>query len=79
MKCHICESVATEKHHISYYPEETIAVCAHHGDEIHSCSSQYQDLIKFHPGDASFFYSQKKRIDKFLTSLSKAQRFGRRR
>ncbi len=80
MKCELCINVATEKHHVTYFPEQTIGVCAYHGDQIHSHPLQYAKWIKFRPGDASSFYNQKERVDKFLKYLSKAgRRFGRRR
>ena len=34
MKCDLCDQNATEKHHVTYYPERTIPVCAFHGDDI---------------------------------------------
>jgi len=53
MKCHLCSRTATEKHHITYYPEVTIAVCAFHGDEIHRRPSKYPELLQYTKGDSA--------------------------
>jgi len=47
MKCHLCSRTATEKHHVTYYPERTIDVCAFHGDEIHRSPSKYPTLLQY--------------------------------
>ena len=78
MKCHLCSKTATEKHHISYYPEVTIAVCAFHGDEIHRRPSKYAMLLQYSKGDSAQWYSQEHRISKFLRRMGRCRR-GRRR
>ena len=60
MKCYFCESVATQKHHVSYFPEITIAVYLDCHKRIHfSKNSMY---IQYKKGDSIFFYSMKKRL-----------------
>jgi hypothetical protein len=79
MKCELCSKTATEKHHIMYYPERTIPVCGFHGDDIHNRPSNYSQLLQFKKKDPKKFYSQQKRISKFLKYLSKKKkRYGRR-
>ena len=70
MKCEICEQTATEKHHINYFPEQTVGVCAFHGDDIHRNSGKYPGLLMYAKNDAKEFYDQNKRISKFLKYLS---------
>jgi|GEM_PF-2193742 len=79
MKCEFCANPATEKHHISYFPEMTIGVCAYHGDQVHIHPFQYGSYIRYRRGDASIFYDQKSRIDKFCENMSRARRLERRR
>lgn len=74
MKCELCERIATEKHHISYFPEITIPVCTFHGDEIHRKPEQFGHLILYNPGEGHYFYEQKKRISNFLGFLSKQKK-----
>lgn len=84
MKCELCSNTATEKHHLSYFPERTMAVCGFHGDEIHRNPS-FKHLVAYSNGDAQVFYSQERRIGSFLRRLSidrkneqRSRRFGRR-
>jgi len=79
MKCHFCENIATEKHHIRYYPEETIAVCSYHGDQIHIYPFLYQEYIKYQKGDSTAFYAQRKRIERFFVRIAKSRRQEKRR
>ena len=65
MKCHLCSRTATEKHHITYYPERTIGVCAFHGDEIHRRPSKYPMLLQYSKG---IRYSGTVRNAEFLNS-----------
>ena len=74
MKCELCNQTATEKHHVSYFPERTVGVCGFHGDEIHRRPDSYQNLLKYKDGDAQVFYSQKKRVDGFLFKMSRDRR-----
>jgi hypothetical protein len=78
MKCELCSRTATEKHHVTYYPEVTIAVCAFHGDEIHRSPSMYTALLQYPKGESTQWYSQEHRISKFLRNMGK-HRKGRRR
>jgi hypothetical protein len=78
MKCELCSRTATEKHHVTYYPEVTIAVCAFHGDEIHRSPSMYPALLQYPQGESTQWYSQEHRISKFLRNMGK-HRKGRRR
>ena len=78
MKCHLCSKIATEKHHVSYYPEVTIAVCAFHGDEIHRRPSKYPELLQYTKGDSAYYYGQQRRISKFTTNMFRHKRHGRR-
>jgi len=70
LKCELCEKSATEKHHITYFPEVTVGVCKFHGDEIHRNSDQYATLLLYKKNEAHEFYSQQQRISKFLRYLS---------
>jgi len=80
MKCELCSKTATEKHHITYYPERTIPVCGFHGDDIHSKPSNYSLLLQYKTNESREFYNQQKRISKFLKYLSeKKKRHGRRK
>ena len=80
MKCELCSKTATEKHHVTYYPERTIPVCGFHGDEIHKRPKKYSLLLKFRKNESREFYNQQKRISKFLKYLSeKKKRYGRRK
>ena len=74
MKCELCNQTATEKHHVSYFPERTVGVCGFHGDEIHRRPNSYQNLLKYKNGDAQVFYSQKKRVDGFLFKMARDRR-----
>jgi hypothetical protein len=69
MKCELCNNTATEKHHLSYFPERTMGVCGFHGDEIHR-NPALVHLVRYPNGDAKTFYSQAKRISSFLRRLS---------
>ena len=74
MKCEFwdsCHSEATEKHHISYFPEVTVGVCAFHGDDIHKNPQNYPGMIKFKPGDSTRFYSQQDRLSDFIKNLGR--------
>ena len=69
VKCHVCDSVtAVQKHHLTYFPETTIAICEGCHKKIHSNKHPYLTLqyIKYKKGDSKLFYSQQKRIDGFL-------------
>lgn len=63
-----CSVQAKIKHHITYFPEVTIAVCIGHHDKIHS--GRYpqltKDYIKYIKGDAQIFYRGKERLENFL-------------
>ena len=79
MKCELCSHTATEKHHITYYPERTIPVCEFHGDDIHNRPSNYSQLLQYKKDDSQKFYNQQKRIYKFLKYLNdEKKRHGRR-
>jgi len=69
MKCEYCDNTATEKHHISYFPEVTIGVCYHHARDIHDRPYLYPGAIKYKYGEAKQFYSQKERIERFIRNL----------
>ena len=73
MKCELCNNIATEKHHTSYFPEVTMGVCGFHGDEVHK-NPMYRHLIPYRKGEATQYYEQKRRIDKFLLRMSKRKR-----
>jgi len=73
MRCELCFKIATEKHHITYYPEQTIPVCGFHGDEIHRQPSKYSFLLKYKRNDSAQFYSQQNRISRFLEYLLNLQ------
>jgi len=75
MKCELCNQVATEKHHITYFPERTIGVCAFHGDEVHR-DPNLSRYNQYHYGDAKEFYGQKQRISKFLKKMALQRRHG---
>ena len=60
MKCQICGEVATQKHHISYFPEKTITVCAICHNQIHL--GKIPQYLHYKKGDPNFFYSMKKRL-----------------
>ena len=74
MKCELCNQIATEKHHVSYYPEMTIPVCGFHGDEIHKNPSEYGHLIQYPNGDGHYFYEQERRVNGFLFRLARERR-----
>ena len=58
--CHI--SAWTVKHHISYFPEETIKLCFECHYVIHKCKSPiYDKYKKYSPGDSRLFYGKKHR------------------
>ena len=78
MKCELCSRTATEKHHVTYYPERTIGVCAFHGDEIHRMPSKYPALLQYPKGESTQWYNQDHRISKFLRNMGR-HRKGRRR
>lgn len=69
MLCSIpgCINEAKIKHHISYFPEETTAVCETCHKEIHH--GKYPNLLRYKKGDAQIFYKQKARIEQFLERL----------
>jgi hypothetical protein len=69
MKCELCSRTSEEKHHISYYPEVTIAVCAFHGDEIHRRPSKYPELLQYPKGDSAQWYNQQRTLGKFLRNM----------
>ena len=60
MKCHFCEALAVQKHHISYFPEKTIAVCSACHVRIHFTKDP--NYVQYKKGDSVFFYSMKKRL-----------------
>jgi hypothetical protein len=74
MKCELCNQIATEKHHVSYYPEMTIPVCGFHGDEIHKNPKEYGHLIQYPNGDGHYFYEQERRVNGFLFRLARERR-----
>ena len=78
MKCHLCSRTSDEKHHISYYPEVTIAVCAFHGDEIHRRPSKYPELLQYPKGDSAQWYNQQRRLGKFLRNMGRHSKRRRR-
>ena len=78
MKCHLCSRTSDEKHHISYYPEVTIAVCAFHGDEIHRRPSKYHELLQYSKGDSAQWYNQQRRLGKFLRNMGRHSKRRRR-
>ena len=57
MKCEICESIAIQKHHISYFPEKTIVVCLICHKRIHF--RKIPNYIQYKKGDPDFFYMKK--------------------
>lgn len=67
MKCELCPNPATIKHHISYFPEETIPVCEKCHKAIHA--GKHPSLIKYKKGDAQTFYRQQKKLQNFLFKL----------
>jgi len=79
LKCEFCNEIATEKHHISYFSEQTVGVCAFHGDDIHIHPELYAKYIKYQKGDSTLFYSQNKRIVRFCQQISLEQHRARRR
>ena len=74
MRCELCFKTATEKHHITYFPEQTIPVCGFHGDEIHHKPSKYSFLLNYKKNDSIQFYSQQNRISRFLEYLGNLQK-----
>lgn len=71
--CNNCNwRVATQKHHVKYFPEETVPICDPCHSLIHSGFMPLLTIryIKYPPGDGKLFYSQKKRIDGFLHHMS---------
>ena len=66
---------ATQKHHISYFPEITTAVCEPCHQNIHS--GNFPELekkyIKFEKDDANLFYQTNEKIAR-LSSRIKGQR-----
>ena len=77
MKCELCDNIATEKHHLSYFPEITMAVCGFHGNEVHR-NPRYSHLVSYPEGDAQIFYDQQKRISSFLFFMFRRKRKYRR-
>lgn len=77
MKCELCDEIATEKHHVKYFPERTMAVCGFHGNEVHR-NPTYSHLVSYPKGDAQLFYAQQKRIGSFLGHMSEMKRKYRR-
>ena len=58
MHCHI--SAWTVKHHISYFPEETIKLCFDCHHVIHKCKLPlYDKYKKYNPEDSRLFYGPK--------------------
>lgn len=74
IKCDLCDQNATEKHHVTYYPERTIPVCAFHGDDIHQRPSIYSNLLQYGKSDSTEFYTQQKRIGMFLKQMAYEKR-----
>lgn len=77
MLCEICElAEAIQKHHVKYFPEETVPVCDRCHKLIHSGLYPFltTKYIKYTKGDAKLFYEQKGKIDKFLSYLSRKRR-----
>jgi hypothetical protein len=69
-----CTGLAEIKHHINYFPEETIAVCKKCHRSIHYGNHpELQKYLKYTPGDAQVFYSQKKRMEEFIQRLAKGK------
>jgi len=71
MDCQIrwkyCTGEAEQKHHISYFPEITVATCDECHKDVHT--KQYPELahyLQYTPGDAKIFYSQNDRIANFI-------------
>jgi len=65
MNCQVCTlNPATIKHHISYFPEVTTAVCEPCHQKIHS--GKYLELtkkyVKYPMGDAQMFYRSNERM-----------------
>lgn len=73
MKCELCPNPAVQKHHIQYFPEETIPICDDCHKLIHSWKNKdlSKKYIKYKQGDAQIFYAQKERIEGFLSYLNK--------
>ncbi len=72
--CDNCnDEIAVQKHHVKYFPEETVPICDPCHKLIHSGWFPYltQKYIKYAPGDSKLFYEQKRRIDGFLHYMSK--------
>lgn len=69
--CDICLNKAVQKHHISYFPEETMPVCDRCHRKIHSgFYPVLAKFLKYAPGEAKIFYDQKERISNFLYHLT---------
>lgn len=67
MICNVCQiNNVDQKHHITYFPEETIGVCDPCHRWIHSKLNEKQLFIKYPKGDSKIFYSQQKRIKQIL-------------
>lgn len=78
MICEVCTlNPATIKHHKSYFPEETVGVCEGCHKIIHSWRNPElsKKYIKYKQGDAQIFYAQKNRIDNFIHSIGKRNRY----
>jgi len=67
LNCELCFEKAIQKHHISYFPEKTVAVCNKCHRKIHIHKDR--NFIKFKKGDSDFFYSMKKRLWKWGVML----------
>jgi len=66
-----CTFQSMIKHHIQYFPEETIGVCELHHDKIHLgiFPELVTKYIHYRKGDAQIFYQGKERIENFLIRL----------
>ena len=68
--CHI--SAWTVKHHISYFPEETIKLCFDCHHVIHKSKlPMYDKYKKYNPGDSRLFYGKKHRKTKYWLDLQR--------
>lgn len=74
MICEVCTlNPATEKHHISYFPEVTTGVCEECHKRIHS--GLYPELenifIKYNKGDANLFYKANEKIARISSRINR--------
>lgn len=81
--CDNCnDKIATQKHHVKYFPEVTVPICNECHLLIHKRWFEYlsKKYIQYRPGDSKLFYEQTKKIDKFLSYLgSKNRKFRHRK